>query len=166
MTPAQQSALEGLVDRALTAQEVADIDPLLAANNRNDVAIAAVLSIGRMHLGSLSKAIFQRWAARTGVRAVIEDHATTSGSPLRSIALTLRDVLWSDIPAIDFALTENQQLLQAWVTASAITQTQADELLGLATSGNPVSVDSVSKALNKAEGRLTFDSFIETGDPS
>ena len=45
MTPAQQAALEGLVSRALTEDEAIAIDALLT--ERNDVAIAAVLSNGR-----------------------------------------------------------------------------------------------------------------------
>ena len=45
MTPAQQTALEGLIGRPLTAGEISSLDPLLS--NRNDVSIAAILSVGR-----------------------------------------------------------------------------------------------------------------------
>lgn len=48
MTPAEQSALEALAGRSLTVGDVAALDPLLA--DRNDVAIAAVLSVGRKRL--------------------------------------------------------------------------------------------------------------------
>ena len=54
MTPAQKSALEALISPpapqapvALTAEQIEQIDPLLDPNNRNDVAIAAILSAGR-----------------------------------------------------------------------------------------------------------------------
>lgn len=50
MTPAQQSALELLVGRALTSDEQERIDPLLLI--RDDVAIAAALSSGRRALVS------------------------------------------------------------------------------------------------------------------
>ena len=160
MTPAQQEALEGLIGRSLSAEDIAALDPLLGENDRNDVAITEYLSSSRTKLSSLHKSVFQRWAARTGVRAVIEDHATTQGSPLRSIALTLRDVLVSDIPAIDFALADNVALLQAWVTAEAITQAQANELLALATVSDPLSMDEVSHVLNVAEGRMTMAQFV------
>jgi hypothetical protein len=46
MTPAQQLSLEGLISRELTGDEIAEIDPLLP--DRNDVAIAAILSAGRV----------------------------------------------------------------------------------------------------------------------
>lgn len=48
MTPQQQSALEGLVGRALAPGEITQLDILLP--QRNDVAIAALLSVGRVKL--------------------------------------------------------------------------------------------------------------------
>lgn len=164
MTPNQKNALESLIGRGLTESEIAQIDPLVIdPDNRNDVGIATILSVGRTVLGQLPKEVFRRWAASTGVRAVIEDHALDAASPLRSIALTLRDVLWSNTPSIDFAITENQQLLQAWVTANAITQEQANALLQFATTPNPIPVGEVSEALNLAEGRITFNQFYNGG---
>ncbi|NMG64893.1 hypothetical protein GPA19_08035 [Azoarcus indigens] len=46
MTPAQQSALAQLAGRALDAAELAALAPLVQA--RNDVAVAALLSVGRV----------------------------------------------------------------------------------------------------------------------
>lgn len=157
MTLDEQEALEALVGRSLSVEEVASIDLLMDPDNRDDVQIASILSTGRTRLSSLPKAVFQRWAAKTGIRAVIEDHALNSGSPLRAIALTLRDVLVSDIPAIDFGLEDNVLLLQAWVTAQAITQEQADGLLVLATVADAISVSAVSRALNVAQGRMMLN---------
>lgn len=155
MSPEVKLALEDLVGRTLTAEEVTAIDAHIPA--RNDVAIAAVLSTGRTRVSLLPKTTFQRWAAKTGVRSVIEDQATDAGSPLRAIALTLRDIFWSSTSnAIDFSEPDNQLMLQAWVTAAAITQAQADELIAFATIPNPISVGDVSDALNRAEGRLTM----------
>src|SRR5438874_5994248 len=48
MTPDQKAALEGLVGRSLTDEEVTNIQPLLDV--RNDVAIAALLSVGKTKL--------------------------------------------------------------------------------------------------------------------
>jgi hypothetical protein len=62
MTLAQQSALEALAGRALTAAEVLQIDPLLA--KRDDVGIAEVLSVGR-------KASVVRTIDERGVRAAL-----------------------------------------------------------------------------------------------
>lgn len=39
-------------------------------------------------------------------------------------------------------------MLQAWVTANAITQAQHDALIALASQPDPVTVDQVSRALN------------------
>jgi hypothetical protein len=156
MNQLQQAALEGLVDRALTADEIVAIDPLLAPDNRNDVAIAEILSAGRARLGALRKTTFQTWAAHTGVRASIEDHAHNDVSPLQSIALTLRDFLWSDTSVIYFDVQENVDMLQAWVSANAITQEQANDLLAKASSPDPIHYNAVSDALNIAEGRATL----------
>lgn len=167
MTPEQKSALEGLLGRELTEGEITSIDPFLATDNRNDVKIASILSMGRNYRGFIAKAVFLRWTARTGVRAAIEDHATNVNSPLRATALSLRDFLWSDLTHIDFAMAENVTMLQAWVTANAITQAHADELLAMATYADPIHYSAVSDALNKAEGRLTMNQFEQgEGDPS
>ena len=50
MAPTQQAALEGLVNRDLSADEITAIDLLLG--DRNDVAIAAILSVGRTRIES------------------------------------------------------------------------------------------------------------------
>ena len=87
-----------------------------------------------MRIGSVSRASFAMWCGVTGLRASIEDQAHTQGSPLRSVSLTLLDFLQggvSDILELDRA--ENQAMLQAWVTAGALTQQQEADLLALAT---------------------------------
>ena len=67
MNTAQQTALETLVGRALTAEEISAIDPLLA--DRNDSAIATLLSQGRTKL-------VQHMIGERG--------APTAGAPTRS----------------------------------------------------------------------------------
>ena len=47
MTPAQQAALVAVAGRALTAEELSTIEPLLAWDNRQDVQIAEVINAGR-----------------------------------------------------------------------------------------------------------------------
>lgn len=121
--------------------------PDLAAE-RNDGAIAAALSVGRTKVGSVTREQFAGWAAGNGLRAKIEDCAGTPGHPLRSIALTLLDVLRGGFTGIDLSSASNQAMLAAWVAADAITQAQADELITLATTPDPITVNQVSDALN------------------
>ena len=55
MTPAQQTALTGLMGRELTQAEIDALSPLLDPNNRNDVAITALINAGQADVvGSLS----------------------------------------------------------------------------------------------------------------
>ena len=63
MTPAQQTALEGLAGRPLDAGELATLTPLVAA--RNDVAIAATLSPLR------APVIAERRVSELGVRRAL-----------------------------------------------------------------------------------------------
>jgi hypothetical protein len=87
--------------------------------------------------GPISRADFGVWAASTGVRAVIQDHADNQASPLRSSALTLLDFLRGGLaPSLDFGRPENLAMLEAWVQAGAIStgeQGQKEALLALAT---------------------------------
>lgn len=124
-------------------------DEILALNMPMDDhgAIAAALSVGRTKLGSVSREGFATWAAKTGVRERIEDYSQTAGHPLRSIALSLIDVLRSPTSGIDFTSADNMSMLGAWVALGEITQAQADDLLAMATTNDPVSSQEVSKAM-------------------
>ena len=98
----------------------------------NDGAIAEALNADyATQTGSVARARFTIWAASTGMRAVIRDHAINLDSPLRAIAITLEDFLGGASETLDFAKAENQTMLAAWVTAGSCTQTQADSLLAL-----------------------------------
>jgi hypothetical protein len=156
MTPAQQAALEGLAGRELTPEEIAAIDPLVAHDVRNDVEVARILSTGRVKQGSVSKAQFAMWCGTTGMRAAVEDHAANAASPLRSSALTIKDFLVGTVASIDFGEPANVMMLNAWVSASAITQVQADDLIALGATPDPIHFNAVSDALNRAEGRMTL----------
>lgn len=161
MTPQQRIALEAIAGRALSQTEVEQIDPLLDPNNRNDVAIAAVLSLNadgtpRTRLGSVSTERFQSWAAATGMRSAIEDTASNAAHPLRSIALTLRDVVVGGASGINLGYPGNPEMLQAWVSAGLLSGSHRDALLALAQQPDPVDVNALSRALNVAEGRINM----------
>lgn len=136
----------------MTPQEIRDAiaaDPelqALAAEGRVG-DIAAALSVGRSKLGTLSVGDFASWAAATGMRAVIEDHALNAQSPMRSVALALRDVLVGGTSGIRMDLPGNQAMLQAWVDAGELTTAARDDLLALASVPDPVTAAAVSDAL-------------------
>lgn len=118
---------------------------------RNDELIATRVSARRgTRLAGVARGDFAVWAAASGLRAAIEDHAADPGSPLRSAALALKDFLAGAAATIDFSLPANVALLRTWQAVGAITQAQADELLAAASVSDPVSVADVSAVLNEA----------------
>lgn len=136
----------------MTPQQIRDAiaaDPALQAlAEQGRIAdLAAALSAGRTRLGTVSVVDFASWAAATGMRAVIEDHAANAASPMRSIALALRDVLTGATGGIRLDLPVNQQMLAAWVTAGELTTANRDALLALAQQDDPVNMTQVEIAL-------------------
>lgn len=158
MTPTQQSALETLAGRAMTASEVT------MAGARQDATLAASLSVGRTVQGSVTPSQFLAWSAATGLRATIEDIAAgliPAGSSLvagqvqalRPTALAMLDCIRSGI-SLDLSSSVtgqgNLQMLGAWVTQGAMTAAQEAQLVGLAKTAAPISTDQVSSVLNGA----------------
>ena len=135
----------------------AELAPLVVS--RNDAEIEAVMNRADIPVyGIISTNDFAIWAASTGMRAVIQDHADNASSPLRSIALTLLDLLTGNLDrAVAFSITSNVSMLNAWVDAGALTTTQRDELLLLSTKMvsradqiGGASLSAISNALNGA----------------
>lgn len=119
---------------------------------RDPYAIATAVSLGRVRVGSVSRADFAMWAASNGMRSKIEDHAVNPQSPLRDAALACRDVILGAANSIDFSLAPNQYMLGAWLQVGALTQVQADTLLALATSPDPITEYDVRCTLWAADG--------------
>jgi len=151
MTPNQISALEATVGRSLTQAEQTAIDGHITSLGRDDAAIAAILSVGRSKVGTVSTAVFSSWAAQTGMRAVIEDRAVASGDPLRSSALSLRDVVTGGASGIRLDYAANQAMLAAWVALGALSSANRDSLIALATYPDPITTEAVVAALNAVE---------------
>ncbi len=145
MTSDQSAALAALAGRDLTADEATGIDEHLQTGNVG--AIAALLSVGRTKLGTVSVGDLASWAAATGMRARIEDHAANAASPLRSVALALRDVLVGGAAGIRLDLPANAAMLAAWVAANELTVEHRDALLALASVEDPLSASQISDAL-------------------
>jgi hypothetical protein len=129
-------------------------EPLAAGN---DGAIAEALNAPYTTITStISRALFALWAAQTGMRSAIRDHVLNTESPLRSIAISLEDFLGGASETLDFAKSENQAMLAAWVTAGGCTQAQADSLLALCQQpvsraqhafGESVTIEQIAQAL-------------------
>lgn len=181
MTPAQKTALEGLVGRSLTSPEIESIEPHLAS--RNDVAIAQVLSTGRVKYQT--KMISER-----GVRAAL---SIPAGSALmRLFREADADIANGVIPAwlppvlnamsvpaemhedfaeaigsayrwlvqdagLDIGSPASRQMLDL-IAASNPAKFGATVAIikGLAGAADPINFNSVSDALNVAEGRMTL----------
>ena len=120
-----------LYNELTTGPLSAELAPLITIGD--EVAISAVFNRKDILVYStISTNDFAIWAASTGLRAAIQDHAENASSPLRSIALTLLDLLTGNLErALDFGNTANVAMLEAWVTAGAITADQRNELLAL-----------------------------------
>lgn len=131
----------------------ADCAVALAA--RDCEGIARILSTGRTRPAAIQKAGFSIWCAGTGLRAAIEDHALLVGSPLRSIALALRDFLAGPPTAvIDFSDPGNAQSLAAWKLAGAITQAQVDQITGMGVQDDEITAQDVAEAVYNEDGSL------------
>lgn len=156
MTPAQQTALEGVAGRPLTPQEISGVEGLLPI--RNDVAIAALLSLGHpTKMVSLKvEDVFDALFA-TGDYMTLKT-AQLQGNPLAVMTFAVLD----DAKRIGSGMVN----LNAIPTAQMLTELQGAELLSatgyaalvaLATvPGEAVNYNVVSDALNIAEGRMTL----------
>ena len=152
MTPSQQTAIETMTGRAMTAAEVT------MATARQDGTLAASLSAGRTVQGGVPISTFAGWCAQTGLRAVVEDAANSPTSiyrtALRSSALAILDILHGAAASLDLSASAQGQanvgMLSAWVTAGAITAAQEAQLVSLATQPAPIATAAVSAILNGA----------------
>lgn len=117
---------------ALLAYMQANYPDELAAGNDGAIYAAMSTTAPETKTGMVSRAFFAIWAASTGARAAIEDHATNPVSPLRPSALALRDFLSGAADAFDCAHPTNAGLVAAWVAAGAISQADSDALFALA----------------------------------
>lgn len=97
----------------------------------NDQAIADILNSvpGGVVYSELSAAKFTTWAVITGMRAVIQDIAVDTQSPLRSSALAMIDVMQGNVPVIDFRDAGLRAVIDAWVDAGMCPAPARDALL-------------------------------------
>jgi len=146
-----------------------ELKPLVLANDYRGIANA----LNRKDIltaGSITVNKFAIWCAETGMRAAINDQSNNPESPLRSIALTLLDLLQGNLtPAsLDLSIYSNVEMLHAWVLAGLLTTEQEQELITLSQTyisraeqiGLVVDANLVAEAL----GYVPSPSLIATND--
>jgi len=150
MTPAQQSALEAIAGRGLTADEMAAIDPHLAS--RNDGAIAALLP-----------AAVNVVPTPIGVGTILAVMAPSGGdflNGLEGMAASDANVKWSlkliERGEFDIGHPVTRLQLSAFAQVNPALAPAISALLAVAERTEPVSTNAVSDALNIAEGRAAL----------
>ena len=151
MNQAQQSALEGLISRSLTGDEIAAIDLLLP--ERNDVTIAAILSTGRV----------KTQPTPIGIGTVLAVMAPSGGeflNALESMGATDANVKWAlkmiEQSTFDVGHAVTRAQLEAFAGAAPEMAAAVGALLAVAEVADPIHYNAVSDALNIAEGRVTL----------
>ena len=149
MTLAQQATLEGLAGRPLAAQEYVDIDALLPA--RNDVAIAGILSAGRV----------KTVPTPIGIGTVLAVMAPSGGdflNALEAMGAVDANVKWSLIEQDSFDVGQpvTRAQLHDFAAAQRPLAPAIAALLAVAEQPDPISFNAVSDALNIAEGWMTL----------
>ena len=167
MNTEQKLALQSLVGRDLTAGDEQTLDPLVA--ERNDVAIAALLSVGRTRItqprlvgeGTISAALgvpagpvfiyILGEAAKTPIVAETPPEQGVASAMVRQAHRLITD------KNFDVGLPSVRAGLDAFVgKLPGFTQTAADAIKALAVVSDPVPTEAVSRALNLAEGRMVI----------
>lgn len=159
MTPQQRQALEGIHGAPLSAQQIEAIDPLLDWDNRDDVAIAALLSSWQQPvMRSLTvDQVFDILFAAGEYSAMKQ--AQLAGDPRAVMAFALlMDAKQLGSGTVNLQLQATIDLLDSLQAEPALlTQAGRTALTTAATADAPaISVSEVSDALNLAEGRLTL----------
>lgn len=140
----------------LTTGPLADeIAPHIASGN--DGAIYDIMHRRDIPVnGAISTNAFAMWAAKNGQRVVIQDTADDKLDALRSVALTLLDLLRGNLTqGLDLANADNIALADAWAAAGKMTAQQKQSLLDLSSKmisraeqlGIPCTVADIAQAL-------------------
>lgn len=151
MTPAQQAALESVAGRVLTQDEIDQIDTWLP--NRNDVEIAAVLSVGRTRLRSHEIGIGT-------ILAVMSPNGGAFLNALEAMGASDPNIKWLlkliERGTFDVGLAASRSQMQAYAQAIPELAPAISALLQLGVEPDPIHYNAVSDALNVAEGRMVL----------
>ena len=156
MTPAQQSALESVAGRALTAVEVEAIDPLLP--DRKDVQIAAILTAGQHDVRQSLRVedVFEILYA-FGDYITIKTAQLSGNSLAAMVFAVLQDAKSLGPGLVNLDAPQTSSLCDQLQAANLLSQSGRDALESASmVRPAPIHYNAVSDALNVAEGRLTF----------
>ena len=151
MTDAQLAALEACAGRVLTDDERKAAEPLLDPENRNDVALAALVSVGRAKPVPTEIGVGTILASMAGSGGVFLDTLAAVGEQNRDVHWTM-DLIRQGRLRIDMPATRAG--MQALAQAVPQLADGIAALLTLGVTNDPVPVGDVSRALNVAEGRM------------
>lgn len=171
MTPAQQTALEALVGRSLSAADIEVIDPLLP--ERRDDLIAARLSMGRVRLDATeitprgSAALFPSLGGLPGALAFqkalrqLTAFAAAAKASQDEVTSLLGEAVEEQLAGyrtrgLDFSVPALRGMLDLIASKGGLSAEQAAGFKALAERPHPLSTNEVSDALNRAEGRMTM----------
>lgn len=171
MTPEQQAALEALAGRALTADDIAAIDPLLPT--RRDDLIAARLSTGRVvvqqgatittrgasaafpAIGGLPGPLAFE-AAMLALEAFASTQANSEQITTKLLARAVgRQLQGFQALGLDFGSPAMRSMLDT-LAGTVLSPEQVAGFKGLAQKPSPLTTNEVSDALNRAENLLTL----------
>lgn len=156
MTPAQQSALESVAGRTLSVDELNAIEPLLV--DRNDVEIAAIINTGR-------KSVVKSLAVEDvyDVLFFSGDYLTLKSAQLAGDAdavmafAVLLDAKQIGPGTVNIQAAPTVALFSKLQSSGLLSQAGLDALTARATVfADPIHYNTVSDALNIAEGRMTL----------
>ena len=150
MTPAQQSALESVAGKSLTPEQIAAIDPYLSA--RNDVAIAALLP-PKVTIQSTPIGIGTILAVLAPNGGAFLDALETAGQSDANVKWALKLIEQSNF---DVGMAATRAQMVAFAQAAPAFADGIAALLATAEHQEPIHYNTVSDALNIAEGRLTL----------
>ena len=162
MSPEQQTALEALAGRPLTAGEMAALEPLVSI--RNDVAVAAILSADRVRLTEhlvTERGVLAALGPVEGDALLAALEAITSPETLPLpvqpyYGAIRRGVSWLKNDGLDMGSPTARALLDLLAGYGVITPAHAGALKALAQQPDPIHYNLVSDRLNAAEGLLTL----------
>lgn len=134
-------------------EDIRAICPPELIAQRNDVAIAAALSVGRVKVQS----------RLIGIGTILATLGPQGGAFLDGLVKlgeTDRNVYWAmelvRRGELDIGMDATRQQIGALIEQFPEMKPAVDALLSLAEVPDPVDVNAVSDALNKAEGRMTM----------
>lgn len=156
----QQLALEELIGRVLTVEEVSTLAPYVAT--RSDGIIADILSAGRTEVYNRmtsSRGVAELYAGGPVAAEVVLMKLEGASTAMLASAVPQEKVLGSLLKrqlgflageGLDFGSAALRAVLDSFVP-SILTQEEVDALKAIATRPATISVDAVSKALNGVE---------------